>query len=322
MIGATMGSALVTMLLALFFFSTPALRCKPVFILNVMSLLLGIGYAMLQVYQEFRSLLFPNISQNPNVFLLSAAWIVTLPVLVDGILLLRINAVYPRAQTPRFTYWFVMGVPILTMVARLLNSAVFLSRFIKTINTRAAAGQALEALAFRLPSIKIEWSLQLFDDIFSSAIFLTRVYQQTMFTHGRTMSQTLRTLFWIFASNFVFPVILGSAQLAVYLMDPASLTSLYIEAVNFHFTIMGVVFATLWVAESEWAGTRNVSSDKYSSPTPSTLALAAGRRREKKTAESPITVGTEVYRHSFSDSLSKEVVEHEYDMEDRCTYAV
>jgi hypothetical protein len=52
MIGATMGSALICMLLALFFFSTPALRRKPIFILNTIGLILGIGYAMAQVYQE------------------------------------------------------------------------------------------------------------------------------------------------------------------------------------------------------------------------------------------------------------------------------
>jgi hypothetical protein len=52
MIGATMGSALVCMLLALFFFSSPALRRKPVFILNALGLILGIGYAACQVYEE------------------------------------------------------------------------------------------------------------------------------------------------------------------------------------------------------------------------------------------------------------------------------
>lgn len=95
-----------------------------------------------------------------------------------------------------------MGVPILTMVARFINAAIFLSSFVKTIHATTDAGEALEALAFHLPSIKIEWTLQLFDDMyvgsachaafhpylnnlfsFSSAIFLTRVYKQTMFSH-------------------------------------------------------------------------------------------------------------------------------------------
>lgn len=52
MIGATMGSAHVTMLMALFFFSTPILRRKPVFSLNVLALLLGIAGAVTNIYEE------------------------------------------------------------------------------------------------------------------------------------------------------------------------------------------------------------------------------------------------------------------------------
>ncbi|KAJ7804951.1 hypothetical protein B0H14DRAFT_3883189 [Mycena olivaceomarginata] len=321
MIGATMGSALVCMLLALFFFSSPALRRKPVFILNALGLILGIGYAACQVYEEFKNLLFPNEPINPKVIILLGAWLVLVPALIDGILLLRIYAVFPYARTPRLKFYFVMGVPILTMVARFINAAIFLSSFVKTIHATTDAGEALEALAFHLPSIKIEWTLQLFDDIFSSAIFLTRVYKQTMFSHERTMSQTIKTLFWISVSNFVFPVILSIAQLAIYLTNPNSLTPLYIEAINFHFTIMGVVFATLWVAEGEWAGNRGVFSEQSGSLSqPSTIVLApgplGGRRRGQKNIAVSMSTSTEVYSHSISDPSGKELHD-EYELENR-----
>ncbi|KAF8217224.1 hypothetical protein K438DRAFT_1558570 [Mycena galopus ATCC 62051] len=321
MIGATMGSALLCMLLALFFFSSPSLRRKPVFILNTIGLLLGIGYAIAQ----FKNLLFPNDPLNPRVIILLGAWVVVVPALIDGILLLRIYAVYPYARTPRLTFYFVMGVPILTMIARLINAAIFLSRFVKTIHAHTDAGEAQEALAFHLPSIKIEWSLQLFDDIFSSAIFLMRVRANTMFDHKRTMSQTIKSLFWISVSNFVFPVILGVAQLATYLANPNSLTPLYIEGVNFHFTIMGVVFATLWVAEGEWAGTRNVFTEQSGSRSdshPSTIVLNTGRlgasRREQKNMGVSVSISscTDVYSHSLPDPSSK-AIQPEYELQNR-----
>ncbi|KAF7348984.1 hypothetical protein MVEN_01419400 [Mycena venus] len=310
MIGATMGSALICMLLALFFFSTPSLRRKPVFILNALGLILGIGYAVAQVSQEFQNLLSPNDPLNPRVVILMGAWIVIVPALIDGILLLRIYAVYPYARTSSLKFCFFMGVPILTMIARLINAAIFLARFVKTINTSRDeyAGEALQVLAFHLPSIKIEWALQLFDDIFSSAIFLSRVYIQAMFTRERPMSQTIKSLFWISVSNFVFPVILGIAQLTTYLANPNSLTPLYIEAVNFHFTIMGVVFATLWVAEGEWAGTRSISAEQSESDRetkPSALVCVPGplgaRRRENKKRGVSISTCTDVYPESLSE---------------------
>ncbi|KAJ7019184.1 hypothetical protein C8F04DRAFT_1276553 [Mycena alexandri] len=321
MIAATMGSALIAMLLALFFFSTPSLRRKPVFILNVAGLILGIWYAIAQVYEEFRTLLFPNDPVDPHFILVMGAWVVIVPALIDCILLLRISVVYPYSRTSPATFYFVMGVPILTMIARLINAAIFLDRFVKTINTKTAAGEALQALAFHLPSIKIEWVLQVFDDIFSSAIFLSRVYTQTMFSHGRTMSQTIRALFWISASNFVFPVILGIAQLATYLANPDSLTPLYIEAVNFHFTIMGVVFATLWVAEGEWAGTRNFGSKESVSASSEVSTIILNTRRQRRRMNTEISIlgistETEVYPQSLSDSAAKQL-QSEYEMADR-----
>ncbi|KAJ7908999.1 hypothetical protein B0H13DRAFT_1616981 [Mycena leptocephala] len=305
MIGATMGSALICMLLALFFFSTPALRRKPVFILNAIGLILGIGYALAQ----FQNLLFPNEPFNPRVVVLMGAWIVIVPALVDGILLLRIHTVYPYARTPHLKFCFVMGVPVLTIIARFINAAIFLSRFVKTINTStdAYAGEALQVLAFHLPSIKIEWALQLFDDLFSSAIFLRRVYTQATFSRDGPMSQTIKSLFWISVSNFVFPVILGVAQLATYLSNPNSLTPLYIEAVNFHFTIMGVVFATLWVAEGQWADTRNILGEQSDFMCqPSTIIFATSqfdsRQRDMAVSIPPCTDG---YPESLSGSSRK-----------------
>lgn len=73
-----------------------------------------------------------------------------------------------------------------------------------------------------------------------------------------SVPQKIRTLFWISTSNFVFPVILGVAQLSIYMMSVDNyLLALYVEEVNFSFTIMGVVFATVWAAESRWADGHN-----------------------------------------------------------------
>jgi len=123
------------------------------------------------------------------------------------------------------------------------------------------------------------------------------------------MSQTIKSLFWISVSNFVFPVILGISQLTTYLVNPNSLTPLYIEAVNFHITIMGVVFATLWVAEGEWAGTQSISAEQSDCDVeskPSALVCIPGplgARRENKNRGVSISTCTNVYPESLSEEL-------------------
>lgn len=52
MIGATAGSVEFVMLCALLFFSTSALRRTPIFILNVVALLIGLSASALNVYEE------------------------------------------------------------------------------------------------------------------------------------------------------------------------------------------------------------------------------------------------------------------------------
>ncbi|KAJ7204770.1 hypothetical protein GGX14DRAFT_698708 [Mycena pura] len=258
MIGATMGSALVAMLLALFFFSSASMRRKPVFILNVLGLCLGVAGAITNVYEEFRTLLYPNIPLNPRVIIAMGAFDGVTPTVIDSILLLRLYVVYPYSRTPRLKFLFIMGIPVITKIARIINAAIFLSNYAHTIHASTGIGGAAVLITSRLPSVKIEWTLQVFDDVFSSTIFLARVYSQSSFKGKRTISQTVKSLFWISTSNFVFPVILGIAQLAIYVARPDDyLIALYVEAVNFHFTIMGVVFATLWVAESRWADSQN-----------------------------------------------------------------
>lgn len=47
-------------------------------------------------------------------------------------------------------------------------------------------------------------------------------------------------------------MILSVAQLVVFAWPENYLSTIYVAQVNFYITIMGVVFATLWVAEGQW----------------------------------------------------------------------
>lgn len=259
MIGATMGAVTVAMLLALLFFSTANLRRKPVFILNVVALLLGITGAVINIYEEVHTLKYPTIPLSPRVIIAIGTIDGIAPTLVDSILILRVYSVFPPRSTPRIQFIVLMGVPILISIARLINAIIYLTSYARTIHASTGAGGAAVLVTSPLPSVKIEWFLQVFDDLFLSLVFLSRVYRHGMSKEPQTVSEKIKTLFWISASNFVFPVMLGIVQLVIYMAKPKEyLLAVYVEETNFHLNIIGLVFATVWAAEGHWADANDI----------------------------------------------------------------
>ncbi|KAJ7768615.1 hypothetical protein DFH07DRAFT_769160 [Mycena maculata] len=127
------------------------------------------------------------------------------------------------------------------------------------LDSSTGVGGAAVLLTSCLPSIKIEWTLQVFDDVFSSTFF---AFTPRVFSEITEASHRPSKLYSRFGIQLCFPVILGVTQLTIYLVGPDEyLTALYVEAVNFHFTIIGVVFATLWGVEGHWEDSRNMPSD-------------------------------------------------------------
>ncbi|KIJ13775.1 hypothetical protein PAXINDRAFT_135634 [Paxillus involutus ATCC 200175] len=203
------------------------------------------------------------------------------PILVDCILLLRLVAVFPRHRTPRYLWLAIMGVPILIKIGRMINFIFFVVYQTREINnlvkSRTSVGGASILLTV-LPNVKIEWIFQVFDDLFSSGLFLWRVYREGMFEVGQSVSEKVKQLFWISTYNFVFPVLLSLAQIVIYMINEENyLIALYIEEANFHFSIMGLVFATVWAAEGRWKDARSVG---HSAGDPmSAVRFAPGGRR-------------------------------------------
>ena len=66
----------------------------------------------------------------------------------------------------------------------------------------------------------------------------------------------IKDAFWISTYSFVFPVLLSVAQIVSYMASKNYILAMYIEQVNIHFTIIGLVFATVWAAERDWENAR------------------------------------------------------------------
>jgi len=61
-----------------------------------------------------------------------------------------------------------------------------------------------------------------------------------------SIANRVRTLFWIAATNFVFPVAFNIAQVVVMYRTSSAITASYLMWTNIYVSIVGVVYATVW----------------------------------------------------------------------------
>ncbi|KAG7093929.1 hypothetical protein E1B28_007564 [Marasmius oreades] len=259
MIGTVFTSLLVPIAVALFVFSTPSLRRKPIFILNVIAVLLGIAEGILNGYLEITAIISPHIVIHPTAYTAFTCLCLLVPLFSECILLLRLVAVYPLRQTSRSMLVVVFAPPVIFKIVRLVNIGIFLGQWVKQLGTAGSPIAAGQATWGQQPWTKIEWFLQLADNIYASVLFLIRLNSGRGLATASTVSKAdsyaarLKALFWIAISNFVFPVLLSLAQLIFAFRDSSYLDGGYIFLTNNYVEIIGVLMATVWVAGSHWS---------------------------------------------------------------------
>ena len=92
----------------------------------------------------------------------------------------------------------------------------------------------------------------------------------------------LTTLFWISASNFVFPVILDLALLVIAFRDPSFLNGVYVLMVSNYVDIVSVLLATIWSTRNKYPhAQRRIAA----SPPMDGLRTARGRNSPGATIE-------------------------------------
>ncbi|TFK37705.1 hypothetical protein BDQ12DRAFT_569585, partial [Crucibulum laeve] len=248
MIGTSFSAALIPLLIVLFFFSTKALRRMPIFILNVISILLGISMGILNVY---RTLVSPS-KLHPSGDITMGCLIFIIPFFVESILVFRIFAVYPPRTTPTKVI-VAISIPLLLLkTGRIANATQFLVRYAKIareIPNPMIAGQISWTAN---PGQRIEWGLQMADNSLASFLFLRRLNTGMLVAKDSSV-QVVGGLFWIAVSNFVFPVLLSLAQLIFSFKDPSFLDGNYVFMCNDYVAIIGVLLATVWTAGNQWS---------------------------------------------------------------------
>ena len=185
MIGTIWTGILLPLIVALFFFSSKDTRRRPIFILNVLSLLLGFVLGIFNACSEVSHLmrhsfceladkdmdqihrilspLQPWSSAHSLVFSILTGYI---PWLVETILVVRLLAVYPYSRTPK-RLWFFIFIPLLLLkIARFVNMTIFAVKYFALLQSPTsgdplATGQSSWG---SYPGAKIEWFIQVVDN--------------------------------------------------------------------------------------------------------------------------------------------------------------
>ncbi|KAM5530906.1 hypothetical protein V8D89_015438 [Ganoderma adspersum] len=263
---------LVPIAVVLFFFSTPQLRRRPIFFLNVCALALGIGQGIIGISNSVNALLL-NLSATPSAAIASIYLFTLVPLCVQGILILRVVAAYPP-RTLRYPILFtVYGPIVLFKLGRMANVVYMIYRLQQLVNGAGCLSSnsvfTVSQAVWTLPSAKAEWFLQLFDDMYVSTLFILRLRKRTGMLAGQpnierlhtsssqgTYFERIKTLFWIAVFNFVFPVVFNVVLIVLAFLDHNFLEGSYIIYTNNYVEIIGVLLATIWAAgtHGEWKG--------------------------------------------------------------------
>ncbi|KAM5539667.1 hypothetical protein V8D89_006776 [Ganoderma adspersum] len=253
------------------FFSFSRIWRTPVFVLNVFVVALGFAYGGLTL-NYLRSVFsgeFP--SSRLTLVFMSMSFLV--PVCVQSVLIIRVVAVYP----PRMLSWtrcmLIYGTFAALSVARIVNMTLYLDKVSKEISRTNADTLTISAYAFSIPNGKIEWILQMVNDLYASTLFLLRLNGAqafrskkgglaSVFTNGGRDSYAgrLKALFWIAVFNFVFPVVLNIVIVAFAFRE---LNVLHIDDVitlNIFVEILCVLLATICCTGTYWGSAVSSSS--------------------------------------------------------------
>ncbi|KAI0324822.1 hypothetical protein GY45DRAFT_1331127 [Cubamyces sp. BRFM 1775] len=237
--------------------------------MNVSSIALGLALGAIDISLQTRAILAkPLIRPLETAF---TCIMILAPFCAELVLIVRVVAVYP----PYSISWsgrLLVYAPIAALkIARTVNLVLCVVTWVQ-LNADATNFSQSGHAAWDLPNVKVEWILQLVDMTFVSALFLARLQKSTRIQHKTsvTLSSRIRTLFWIAASNLVFPVLLNIIQLWYIFRDKNFFHGTYVYFVNVHVQIIGALLATIWSAGMQRPSTFPVNSDN----------VASRRRRE------------------------------------------
>lgn len=260
-------ACLVTLLVVLFAFSTAESRRRLIFRLNVIAICFALMLGVLNFIVSGNAILRPFSPVSQSLYAVTIIFAMFPPVFYDSILLTRILALYPTERTSLFTLVRILAFPICVKCGRLVVLSLYIHQYLISAPGVAPLTVQAEITWFRNPYVTTEWTLQMFDNLYSSGFFLYKLYIQsasisplrlTLDSFTLTLPQTsevgrrIRQILFISTANFVFPVLFNIGQIICITVDSSFYIGTVLLLANSYVSVIGVLCATIWAAGGDY----------------------------------------------------------------------
>jgi len=213
---------------------------------------LGIISSVLGTHFTIKSILSPfaGVIRGENLtFTVMTIW---MSWFAEGVLLVRVAAVFPRSQLP-----LLLAFPMTIKVARFVVNVLFSVQWAKRLSSAGSETQFVILQALPRTFFKVEFILELIDNGYMSALFLWRLHNsvlqgseiQRVTLSGeskRSYASKLQRLFWIATTNFIFPLIFGLIEIFTVFFAKDVILCASFENANSYVAVISTVFATIW----------------------------------------------------------------------------
>ncbi|KAL4074923.1 hypothetical protein V8B97DRAFT_2022549 [Scleroderma yunnanense] len=280
-------ACLVTLLVVLFVFSTRELRRRLIFRLNVIAICFALALGVLNFIVSGSAILRPFKPVSQSLYTATIVAAVFPPVFYDSILLTRLLALYPVDRTPLPTLIGILTFPVCVKCARLTVLSLYIRQYIGSSPDLATLTAHAQATWFRNPYVTAEWTLQMFDNLYSSGLFLYQLHTQSSgmsivksssYTYSLpgvgTIGRRIRQIFYISGANFVFPVMFNIGQIICITTDSSYYIGTMLLLSNTYVSVIGVLCATIWVSGGDY-----VRRHSQQSPLEAPIRFTPGKRR-------------------------------------------
>ena len=167
LISSTLSSFLIPTIIILFALSNRDSRRLLIFKLNIFICFIGLLESTLIITLQWKTIFSTYGAVRPSLSVAAFTIILTTPLLVDSVLLVRILAFYPRPQTRWSTRLAVLAVPLSAKAARCVMLILWLRQFyLKDEEMGDSISNALRTSWYRNVYLGTEWTLQIVDNTY------------------------------------------------------------------------------------------------------------------------------------------------------------
>ncbi|KAI0742267.1 hypothetical protein C8Q80DRAFT_897114 [Daedaleopsis nitida] len=204
LIGAVFSAFLVPLAVVVLYSSSSYSKRRPLFIANLLAIALGLGEGafLIHIFTNLVVLGLPDDSFPHITAFLALVFLV--PIFVQAILLFKIVAVYPRRLLTSI-YQIAICCPL---VALKLARVVIVVLLLSSVHHDRHVSRDPWTHGYA----KVACFLQLFDDIYASALLVMRPKSRSRDGKADTHHRHCRAFSTAVASGFVLPVLLDIAQ--------------------------------------------------------------------------------------------------------------